>query len=125
VKTRPDADCGSDHELLTATVRIKLKNTQVKKGWKLDADNIPEDYEIDIKQKLATLNIEGGNSEETLESFEGHFQGGGRQKHSEKEKGPHLDIPRYTEGRGEQETNENGRKVGRSKEAKRRNTKKN
>jgi hypothetical protein len=26
--TRPDADCGSDHELFTATVRIKLKNTQ-------------------------------------------------------------------------------------------------
>jgi hypothetical protein len=41
VKTRPDADCGSDHEL-TATVRIELKNAQqVKKGWKLDIDNIP------------------------------------------------------------------------------------
>ena len=31
VKTRPDADCGSDRELLTATARIMLKNTQVKK----------------------------------------------------------------------------------------------
>ena len=42
VKTRPDADCGSDYKLLTATVRIKLKNTQlVKKGWKMDIDNIP------------------------------------------------------------------------------------
>jgi endonuclease/exonuclease/phosphatase family metal-dependent hydrolase len=27
VKTRPDADCGSDHELLTATIRIKLEKT--------------------------------------------------------------------------------------------------
>ena len=37
MKTRPDADCGSDHELLTATIRIKLKKTQeAKKGWKLD-----------------------------------------------------------------------------------------
>jgi hypothetical protein len=33
VKTRPDADCGSDHELFTATVRIKLKkNTRKKAG---------------------------------------------------------------------------------------------
>jgi len=31
VKTRPDADCGSDHELLTATIRIKLKKTTSEK----------------------------------------------------------------------------------------------
>jgi hypothetical protein len=65
VKTRPDADCGSDHELLTATVRIKLKNSQqVKKGWKMDTDNITEEYKIEIKQKLATINLQGRNSEE-------------------------------------------------------------
>jgi endonuclease/exonuclease/phosphatase family metal-dependent hydrolase len=28
VKTRPVADCRSDHKLLTATIRIKLKKTQ-------------------------------------------------------------------------------------------------
>ena len=65
VKTRPDADCGSDHELLTATVRIKLKTTQqVKKGWKLDTDNICEEYKNEIKQKLATINLQRRNSEE-------------------------------------------------------------
>jgi hypothetical protein len=31
VKTRPDADCGSDHELLKATIRIKLKKKKKKK----------------------------------------------------------------------------------------------
>jgi hypothetical protein len=57
VKTRPDADCGSEHELLTATVRIKLKNTQhAEKGWKLDTENIPEEYKTEINQKLATIN---------------------------------------------------------------------
>jgi hypothetical protein len=58
-----------------------------------------------------------------MESLEGHFQGGGRQKHSEKgkEKQTHLDI----KGRGEQAISESGRKVGRSKEAKLRNKKKN
>jgi hypothetical protein len=42
---KPNVDCGADHELLTATIRIKLKRTQqAKKGWKLDIDNIPEEY---------------------------------------------------------------------------------
>jgi hypothetical protein len=31
VKTRPDADCGSDHKLLTATIRIKLKKDTSEK----------------------------------------------------------------------------------------------
>jgi len=31
VKTRSDADCWSDHELLTATIKIKLKRTQQAK----------------------------------------------------------------------------------------------
>jgi endonuclease/exonuclease/phosphatase family metal-dependent hydrolase len=31
VKTKPNADCGSDHELLTATIRIKLKMKQQAK----------------------------------------------------------------------------------------------
>jgi len=28
VKTRPEANCGLDHKLLRATVRIRMKNTQ-------------------------------------------------------------------------------------------------
>jgi hypothetical protein len=62
-----------------------------------------------------------------MESLEGHFQGGGRQKHPEKgkEKQTHLDVPRHIKGRGEQAISESGRKVGRSKEAKLRNKKKN
>jgi hypothetical protein len=74
VKTRPDADCGSDHELLTATVRTKLKKTQVTKGWKLDTDNIPEDYKTDIKKKLATVKLEGGNSEDTWRALKDTFK---------------------------------------------------
>jgi hypothetical protein len=58
VKTRPDANCGSDHKFLTATVRIKLKNIQQKKkDWKLDIHNIPGEYKTEIKQKLATINL--------------------------------------------------------------------
>jgi hypothetical protein len=75
VKTRPDADCGSDHELLTATVRIKLKNTQhVEKGWKLDINNMPEEYKTEIKQKLATINLQEGNSEEIWKNLKYTFK---------------------------------------------------
>jgi hypothetical protein len=65
VKTRPDADCSSDHEHLTATVKIKLKNTQTTKKWILDTDNIPEAYKSDIQEKLTGLKLDGGNTEKT------------------------------------------------------------
>jgi exonuclease III len=65
VESRPDANCGSDHKLLTAKVRIKLKNSQLtEKGWRLDIKNIPEEYKTEIKQELGTINTQGGNSEE-------------------------------------------------------------
>ena len=75
VKTRPDADCGSDHELLTATLRIKVKNTkQMKKGWKLDINNIPEEYKNETEQKLATINLLGRNSEEIWKVLKDTFK---------------------------------------------------
>jgi hypothetical protein len=65
VKTRTDDECGSDHKLLTATVRIKLKNTQhTEKGWRLDIENKFEEYTTEIKEKLATIHPQGGNSVE-------------------------------------------------------------
>ena len=75
MRTRPEANCGLDHKLLRATVRIKLKNTQhVKKGWKLDIDNIPEECKTEIKQKPATINLQGGNSEEIWKALKDTFK---------------------------------------------------
>jgi hypothetical protein len=74
VKTRPNANCGSDPELLTATQRIKLKDTQVKKGWKLDIDNIPKEYKTDIKQKLTAINRQRGNSGEIWKALNDTFK---------------------------------------------------
>ena len=34
-KTRPGADCGSDHELLIVKLRLKLKKVEKKKKKKL------------------------------------------------------------------------------------------
>ena len=39
-KTRPGVDCGSDHELLIAKFRLKLK----KGPFRYDLNQIPYDY---------------------------------------------------------------------------------
>jgi hypothetical protein len=59
--------------------------------------------------------------------LKGTFKEVAEKKHPEKgkEKRTHLDVTRYVEGRGERATNENGRKLGRSKKTKWRNTKEN
>ena len=53
IKTRPGADCGTDHELLLACFRIKLKQhhkpTQTPKP---DLQNIPFEYKIEVKNRF-------------------------------------------------------------------------
>ena len=128
VKTRPDADCGSDHEILTATVRIKLKNTQQKKKcWKLDIDNIPEEYKTEIKQKLATINLWGGNSEEIWKALKDTFKEVAEKTILKKEKKNgstwmSQDTLRVVEHRRQMKTEE---KLARSKKTKWTNTKEN
>jgi len=46
----------------------------VKKGWKLDIDNIPEEYKNEIEQKLATVNLQGRNSEEIWKALKVTFK---------------------------------------------------
>ena len=44
-KTRPGADCGSDHELLTAKFRLKLKKVEkTTRPFRYDLNQIPYDY---------------------------------------------------------------------------------
>ena len=43
-KTRPEADCGSDHELLSAKFRLKLKKVgETIRPFKCDLNQIPYD----------------------------------------------------------------------------------
>src|SRR5688572_32069994 len=47
VRTKPGADCGTDHKLLVATLKIKLK--KLKRGNRLttyDCKNITHEYKI-------------------------------------------------------------------------------
>ena len=46
-KTRPGADCGSDHELLIAKFRLKLKKVGKPGGpFRYDLNQIPYDYTV-------------------------------------------------------------------------------
>ena len=46
-KTRPEADCGSDHELLIAKFRLKLKKVgKTARPFRYDLNQIPYDYKV-------------------------------------------------------------------------------
>ena len=48
-KKRPGADCGSDHELLIAKFRLKLKNVgKTTRPFKYDLNQIPYDYTVEV-----------------------------------------------------------------------------
>jgi len=49
-KTRPGADCGSDHELLFAKFRLKLKKVgKTTKPFRYDLNQIPYDYTVEVR----------------------------------------------------------------------------
>ena len=48
-KTRPGADCGSDHELLIAKFRLKLKKVgKTTTQFSYDLNQIPYDYTAEV-----------------------------------------------------------------------------
>ena len=49
VKTRLEADCGSDHELLIAKFRLKLKKAgKTARPFMYDLNQIPYDYTVEV-----------------------------------------------------------------------------
>ena len=49
-KTRPGADCGSDHELLIAKFRFNLKKVgKTTRPFRCDLNQIPFDYTVEVK----------------------------------------------------------------------------
>ena len=57
-KTRPGADCGSDHELLIAKFRLKLKKVgKTTRPFRYDLNQIPHDYTVEVRNRFKGLDL--------------------------------------------------------------------
>ena len=55
---RLGADCGSDHELLIAKFRIKLKKVgETTRPFRYDLNQIPYDYTVEVRNRFKGLNL--------------------------------------------------------------------
>ena len=52
-KTKPGADCGSDHELLVAKFRLKLKKAgKTTRCFRYDLNQIPYNYTVEVRNRI-------------------------------------------------------------------------
>ena len=57
-KTRPGADCGSDHELLITKFRLKLKKVgKTARPFRYDLNQIPYDYIVKVRNRFKGLDL--------------------------------------------------------------------
>ena len=57
-KTRPGADCGSDHELLIAKFRLKLKKVgKTTRPFMYDLNQILYDYTMEVRNRFKGLDL--------------------------------------------------------------------
>ena len=57
-KTRPEADCGSNHELLIDKFRLKLKKVEkTTRPFKYDLNQIPYDYTVEVTNRFKGLDL--------------------------------------------------------------------
>ena len=57
MKTRPVADCGSDHELI-AKFRLKLKKEEkTTRPFRYDLNEIPYDYIMEVRNRFKGLDL--------------------------------------------------------------------
>ena len=68
-KTRPGADCGSDHELLIAKFRLKLKKVgKTTRPFRGNLNQIPYNYTVEVTNRFKGLNLI-----ECLKNYEQRF----------------------------------------------------
>ena len=57
-KTRQGADCGSDHELLIAKFRLKLKKVgKTSRPFRYDLNQIPYNYTVEVTNRFKGLDL--------------------------------------------------------------------
>ena len=55
---KPGADCGSDHELLIAKFRLKLKKVEkATRPFRYDLNQIPYDYTVEVRNRFKGLDM--------------------------------------------------------------------
>ena len=55
-KTRPGADCGSDHKVLIAKFRFKMmKVGKTTRPFRYDLNKIPYDYTVEVRNRFKGL----------------------------------------------------------------------
>ena len=65
MKTRAGADCGSDHELLIAKLRLKLKKVEkTARSFRYDLNQIPFDYTVEVRNRFKGLHLIGRAADE-------------------------------------------------------------
>ena len=57
-KLRPGADCGSDHELLLAKFRRKLKKVRKNiRSFRYNLNQIPYNYTVEVRNRFKGLDL--------------------------------------------------------------------
>ena len=57
-KTRPEADCGSDHNLLIAKFKHKLKKVgKTTRPFRYDLNQIPYNYTVELRNRFKGLDL--------------------------------------------------------------------
>ena len=66
-KTRPGVNCGSDHELLMAKFRLKLKKEgELSRPFRYDLSQILYDYTVEVRNRFKGLDLIDRVPEELL-----------------------------------------------------------
>ena len=57
-KNKTGTDCGSDHELLIAKFRLKLKRVgKTTRPFRYDLNQIPYDYTVEVRNRFKELDL--------------------------------------------------------------------
>ena len=75
-KTRPGADCGSDHELLIAKFRLKLKKAgKTIRPFRHDLNQVRNRFKgLDLIRQSARRTMDGGSKHCTGDREQDHLQ---------------------------------------------------